>query len=118
MSVVVVDLNREARRDRLARPRVRTDFLAIDRGVCSVVIEFKREPADLAQLQRPNLELASERQVVFQAINLNFGLDTVNSRIGRNFFQWLARVVAPLRKLVILSPEILTPPVETISSRA
>ena len=61
MSVVVVDLNRETRRNLLTRPRVRTNCLTIDLGVFSAIIEFKRDPADIAQIKRLNLELASKR---------------------------------------------------------
>ena len=104
MSAVVVNLNSKTGRDSVSCPRVRTNCITVDHGVCSVVIKLERKPADLIQCKRKYLELAGERQGAILAIDLNFGLDTVNTRIGRNLFQWLALAVAPVRELVILRP--------------
>ena len=104
MSAVVVNLNGKIGRNRLSRPWVRANCLTINRSVCSAVIKLERESADIAQIERQNLELAGERQGAILAINLNFGLNTVDTSIGRNFFQRLALAIAPVRKLVILRP--------------
>ena len=104
MSAVVVNLNGKIGRNRLSRPWVRANCLTINRSVCSSVIKLERESADIAQIERQNLELAGERQGAILAINLNFGLNTVDTSIGRNFFQRLALAIAPVRKLVIPRP--------------
>ena len=52
LSAVVVNLNSKTGRDSVSCPRVRTNRLAVDHGVCSVVIKLERESADLTQIKR------------------------------------------------------------------